>query len=256
MPDDATARFYDDLADEYEFILADWSAAVVAQGVTLERLLVGQGVPPPATVLDCTAGIGTQAIGLALRGYRVHGTDLSDGAVRRARREAVRYGVDVRFDVADVRTLEEVVSDTYDAVVAFDNSLAHLIGDADLDAATRQMALRARPGGVVAAGIRDYDALVAERPSTMPVRVHGDIPDRRASFQLWDWADDGGSYRLEQVVLGGRDGVWTGTGRVSTLRALRRDELSRSLSAAGLGDVRWHMPATTGHHQPLVTARR
>jgi tRNA/tmRNA/rRNA uracil-C5-methylase (TrmA/RlmC/RlmD family) len=37
-----------------------------------------------AAVLDCACGIGTQALGLALRGHRVVGTDVSARAVVRA----------------------------------------------------------------------------------------------------------------------------------------------------------------------------
>jgi SAM-dependent methyltransferase len=207
-------------------------------------------------VLDCTVGIGTQAIGLAAAGYRVRGTDLSPGAIRRAGREARRAGVDLPLQVADIRALRSVVHETFDAVVTFDNSLAHLIEDSDLDRAATEMAVLTRPGGVVAAGIRDYDALVVDRPSTTPLRTHDTSEERRASFQLWDWAEDGRTYRLEQVVLRGHGGAWTGTGRVSRLRALRRAELSRSLVGAGLEEVRWHLPPDSGYYQPVVTARR
>ncbi len=256
MPDDATARFYDELSDEYDLILADWAAGVRNQGETLERLLRDVGLPASGTVLDCTCGIGTQAIGLALRGLRVHGTDISPGAISRARREAEGFGVEVPFDVADIRTLDAVVHDRFDAVVTFDNSLAHLLDDVDLARAAAQMAARTRPGGLVVASVRDYDALIEERPTTTPVRVHGPVDDRRVSYQLWDWADDSRTYRLEQVILRGRAGAWAGTGRISTLRALRRADLDRAFHEARLEDVRWHVPAATGYYQPVVTAYR
>ena len=255
MTDPVTA-FYDDLADEYDLILEDWDAAVRRQAPQLAALLASMGLRPPATVLDCTCGIGTQAIGLAMEGFAVQGTDLSPGAVARARREATRYGVDVPFAVADVRALAEVVPGPFDAVLSFDNALAHLLDDGDLRRAVAAMVEATRPGGVVAASTRDYDVLAGERPTATPVRRHLGEGAERASFQLWDWADDGASYRMEQVVLRGADGSWEGSGTVTTLRALRRAELEAAFASAGLVDLRRHEPAEIGFHQPVLVGRR
>jgi hypothetical protein len=69
----ATTRdFYDSLADEYEGIFADWDASIRSQAEVIGRLL--GATPDP--VLDIAAGMGTQSIGLALRGHRVVARDL------------------------------------------------------------------------------------------------------------------------------------------------------------------------------------
>ena len=39
-------------------------------------------------------------------------------------------------------------------------------------------------------------------------------------------------------------------------RALRRREVEEVALQAGFGDIEWHFPEQTGHHQPLMTARR
>ncbi|MFD9728519.1 class I SAM-dependent methyltransferase, partial [Streptomyces sp. NPDC059072] len=70
MPETSVAHFYDELADDYHLIYSDWEASIRRQGDALDAL-VGQD---RAAVLDCSCGIGTQAIGLALRGHRVTGT--------------------------------------------------------------------------------------------------------------------------------------------------------------------------------------
>src|SRR3954447_13207509 len=74
--------FYDDFAADYHLAYGGkWDAAVERQGRALAELL-----PAGGRVLDCSCGIGTQAIGLALLGCRVVGTDPSQGAIERARR--------------------------------------------------------------------------------------------------------------------------------------------------------------------------
>ena len=90
--DDSVMQFYDQLAGAYHLIFADWRQAVRRQGGVLDGLRRRQLDGAPLSVLVCSCGIGTQTIGLAERGYRVHGTDISPAAVKRARQEAGRAG--------------------------------------------------------------------------------------------------------------------------------------------------------------------
>ena len=98
-------------------------------GLSGER---GQDLRPRGRVRGLGAAQGTQAIGLAQRGYSVQGTDLSPEAIERATHEAAAFGVTIPFAVADVRTLAEQVEGTFDAVLACDNALPHLLTDEDL----------------------------------------------------------------------------------------------------------------------------
>jgi hypothetical protein len=69
--------FYDGLAAEYHLVYGDhWDDAVARQGEVLDAL-IRDVHGDTADVLDCSCGIGTQAIGVALRGHRVHGADIS-----------------------------------------------------------------------------------------------------------------------------------------------------------------------------------
>src|SRR6478752_8340030 len=101
MPETSVAHFYDELADDYHLIYPDWNASIRRQGNALDAL-IGQD---RAAVLDCSCGIGTQAIGLAMRGHHVIGTDLSPRAAARAAREAARRSLSLRTAVADMRRL-------------------------------------------------------------------------------------------------------------------------------------------------------
>lgn len=81
---DLIKKFYDDFADDYHLIFEDWDASMKRQSNVLDRIFVNQFKQPrqELKVYDCSCGIGTQAIGLALLGYKVHATDLSHRAVR------------------------------------------------------------------------------------------------------------------------------------------------------------------------------
>jgi hypothetical protein len=43
---------------------------------------------------------------------------------------------------------------------------------------------------------------------------------------------------------------------VTQLRAWRRAELTLILNQAGLSDIQWHMPDSSGYYQPVVSARK
>lgn len=254
---ESVTGFYDALSPFYHDNMGwDWDAVMRQEGTILHRFLGARtGHRGPCALLDCACGIGTQAIGLALEGHRVHATDLSAVSVDCARREASRIGVDMTFGVADFRDLGASVAGAFDVVVACDNSIAHCLADEDLAAAMASMKSRLIPGGVLLLSIRDYAALVENRPRFNNQHVQDRSDGKRVVFQLWDWADDGRRYLMHQFLIR-QDGNGTETHHFeTTLRALQRDEVIAALGETGYRDIRWHPPEESGYYQPIVTAR-
>ena len=68
--------------------------------------------------------------------------------------------------MADLRAAHDHHRRTFDAVIACDNSLPHLLTDDDLLAALVQLRRATAPGGVCAISVRDYAALIA--PASWP----------------------------------------------------------------------------------------
>jgi SAM-dependent methyltransferase len=243
--------FYDELAGDYDALHADWPSSVRRQGEVLDALIRSELGDAPQRILDCSCGIGTQAIGLALLGHDVLATDLSPAAVERAGREATAMGARLTTGVADFTRLEEQVEGTFSCVLACDNAVAHLHADEDLARFAASMRAKLVPGGLAVISLRDYAPLVAERAGGHPVRVGpGTI-----SFQVWEWDAQGRTYELAQFTLRGDGEQWQTACRRTRLRALLRDELCTALVATGLDEVRWRTPEESGYYQPIVTAR-
>ena len=253
----SVTEFYDRLSFDYRHNMGyDWEAEMRWDGASLDRFLAKQlGGRGPYSVLDCSCGIGTQAIGLALQGHQVYATDLSPVSIDCARRESTALGVEITFGVADFRRLSETISDTFDVVLSCDNSFAHCLEDDDLAAALASIKTRLKPGGLLLLSIRDYDALVVDKPRFNSEHVQ-DRPDgRRIVFQVWDWASDGCSYRNRQFLIKETDGHYEIKHFETELRALLRDEVMTAVRGAGYEDARWHVPEASGYYQPIVTAR-
>ncbi len=251
-----TQQFYDKLSGDYHLIFADWKKSVKLQGVILDKLIRKNGFEPPAQLLDCSCGIGTQTIGLALQGYNVQGTDLSPKSIARAKKEAKCLGLSIKFRTADFRKLAQVVKDQFEIVVTCDNSLPHLLTDKDLALAIKNIYKVMKFHGLLIASIRDYDTLLKEKPTITQPTLFGKGEGRYFSFQEWIWNKNKPVYSLNHFIVKKQKNNWKTECRNAKYRAIKRTELTKFLKAEGLLSITWHMPEETGYYQPIVTAQK
>ncbi|MGA3136167.1 MAG: methyltransferase domain-containing protein [Terracidiphilus sp.] len=249
--------FYQELADFYHLIFEDWESAIARQAKILGNLLALENAGNPLKILDCSCGIGTQAIGLAAVGHQVVASDLSEAAVRRAQREARQRGLTVSFCVSDMTSLKEIAESGFDVVISMDNALPHLSTEQVVQAAAA-IRRKLKPNGLFMASIRDYDALIVERPTIQKPAFFGAPGNRRIVHQVWDWTQNTGKdagYVLHLYITIESEHGWKAHHFVSEYRCLLRDELSAALNEAGFADIRWIMPPESGFYIPVVVAR-
>jgi 2-polyprenyl-3-methyl-5-hydroxy-6-metoxy-1,4-benzoquinol methylase len=250
----ATEGFYDALAEHYHLIFDDWDQSIERQADVLNALLAAQLRAGPLKILDCACGIGTQALGFASRGHRVVASDLSSPAVARAMREAKKRELNIEFCVSNMTSLAEIEGCDFDVVAALDNALPHLSAE-HVAAAARAMASKLKPDGMLLASIRDYDALINERPTMQEPAFYGLEGARRIVHQVWDWIGQD-RYTVHLYITRQTNEGWQAHHFVSEYRCPLRDELSRALENAGLCEVQWLMPNESGFYQPIVLARK
>lgn len=255
MPGESpVARFYDQLAADYHLVYPDWDASMARQGEALDAVIRAELGPGPTTVLDCSCGIGTQAIALGLRGHRVTGTDISVEAVTRAVREAALRGVQLSAAAADMRHLP-FADERFDVVVSADNSLPHLLGAQDVLAALSEMRRVLRRHGLLVVSTRPYDEIREARPTSTPPQLSTSTHGRTITFQLWNWHDDGEHYDLEHFQLVPEGPSWSVRTRRATYWALTRRQLTDFALEAGFTEPEWKTSDSTGFFQPLLIAR-
>ncbi|MFE3410014.1 class I SAM-dependent methyltransferase [Streptomyces mirabilis] len=255
MSEYSVRNFYDELAHDYHLMFRDWDASMAYQAEVLGGLVrksLGEG---PHTVLDCSCGIGTQAIGLALAGHQVVGSDLSPVAAARAAAEAAARGSRVPVAAADMRQLP-FRETTFDVVLCADNSLPHLLSGQDLRAALLGMRRVLRDDGLLMITVRAYDETRQTRPTASPPQVSETRDGQVITFQLWHWHEDGERYDLEHFQLIPAENTWHVRVRRSTSWALTSQQLTEFVTEAGFINIIWHSPASSGYYQPVLTARR
>jgi glycine/sarcosine N-methyltransferase len=249
-----TAQSYDALANQYHLIFEDWEASIKRQATVLSSIFKQNcRLTSTAQILDCACGIGTQTLGLAKLGFRVHGCDFSSKAVERARLEASRKSLDIQFSVANMLDLSSLGGSHFDAVICMDNSLPHLESIEQIVRAAEQIRARLKPGGFFMASTRDYDRLIRERPTVDGPFFYTDGGHRRIVFQVWDWLD-GRRYAFHLYITRRLEQGWQTFHMSAIYRAVLRNELLAALSHAQFKNARWLFPAETGFYQPILLA--
>lgn len=250
---DITQTFYDTMASQYDKLFSDWTATTHEQAVILDRIFCNNSFDRSSSVLDCACGIGTQAIGLAALGYDVTASEISNAELEEAVKRAAENKVSIRFEHADFCALSDTFSETFDIIICMDNALPHMLSHDALASAIASITDRMKKGGIFVASIRDYDALLMEKPPYSPPYIHKTSNGQRVSFQTWTW--EGDHYKLIQYIIDDGE-VLQASKFECEYRATRRAEITDLLLASGCSEVNWLFPEETGFYQPIVVAKK
>jgi SAM-dependent methyltransferase len=179
--------FYDRLASLYHLIYPSWDEAIDRQSDQIHAIIAERWGADAKSFLDVSCGIGTQSMGLANRGFRATGSDLSAPAIARAKDEAVRRSLVIDFSVCDMRAAFEHHKRQFDVVISADNSVTHLLTDDDLLLALKQIHACTQPGGGCLLTVRDYDREARGTGLVKPYGVREEAGRRYVIFQVWDF---------------------------------------------------------------------
>ena len=117
--------------------------------------LQANGVAAGDELIDAGCGTGAHALALARRGYRVIGVDRSPELLREAKAKGRRTGADLRFAEGDLLTWRPPRH--CDAVLCR-GVLNDITEDAKREAVLPSLAAMLRPGGLLMADVRDWEA--------------------------------------------------------------------------------------------------
>jgi glycine/sarcosine N-methyltransferase len=243
---------YDRIARYYRLLYADWEQSAARQSTAIGTLLAKHGVAPGASVLDCSCGIGTQALGLASLGYLMECSDPSGREVAELKREARRRQLALSARVCGFADLQRVFNAKFAAVISCDNSIPHILTPEGLREAARQMYGLLENNGVILISTRDYDSILLEKPASTGIVRHDTRHGVRTTFQLWTWDANVPVYDFELFLLLRKGRRWKTVSLSGRYRAYARAELTDAFQGAGFSRSEWLMPEETGYFQPVM----
>ena len=246
-------KFYDSLAKHYDKLFLDWEEESRGQALIIQKLFNECGYNKSSKILDCACGIGTQAIGLAKLGYNITASDFSERELEEANRRAGRAKVDIPFKNADFCELTKTFDEKFDIVIAIDNALPHMLTKDDLALAVKSIVCQIKYDGIFIGSIRDYDAILKDKPTYSPPYIHKTKFGQRVAFQTWDWRGD--IYKFTQYIIEDEQSL-----RVNKFeceyRAIRREELTELFYSCGCKEVCWKFSEETAFYQPIIIAKK
>lgn len=248
-----TVSFYNELAKYYHLIYPDWEASILNQAGALSAVLERYKIGKSAKILDAACGIGTQVLGLAQLGYDITASDISEDALEQADRYAAERKLEINFQQADMRQVDEVFSMSFDVVIACDNAVPHLLSDQDILAAFKSFHKVLGPDGITMISVRDY-----ARMELSGIQVHPRQGHEYGSslIYLWDvWEFEGDQYSITIYLI--QDDI----GKPPIIQAIRGgkyypvtiDRITSLFHEAGFIEVDLLREA---YFQPLIVAQK
>ncbi len=249
--DYSSVDYYDYFAEKYHIMVKDWSESIATQGKTLSKLFNKYAKRVVKKVLDCTCGIGTQAISLANEGFIVTGSDISKNELAVAQKEAHKQKLNIKFLYADCRYLENSIADRFDAIVSIDSALPHLMTKENFVLAFNSIYNTLYDGGVFISSYRDYEELLKIKPNmAYPVRFRMENDIKYTILRRWEWEENiifSKQYVIEETLSDTKLYVndykqW----------AITKKELLDITKQTSFSEAYWLVPEESGFSQPLL----
>jgi len=248
----STSDFYDAMTPFYHLIYPNWEESISRQAALLGTIIHDYWGEAVHTILDVSCGIGTQSLGLAQLGYQLTASDLSAASISRAKAEAQKRHLAIRFSVADMRQAFRHHAQPFDLVISCDNAVPHLLSDDDIRQALQQFYQCIRPGGGSLISVRPYEQETRTGVEVLPYGVRDDQGARYLVFQVREW--HGSHYDIAMYFVEDRGGTAC-TAQVTRGQyyAVPIDRLLTLMREAGFVDVQC---LDDRYVQPLLMGRK
>ncbi|MBX9977737.1 MAG: class I SAM-dependent methyltransferase [Alphaproteobacteria bacterium] len=146
--------WYNGASNHYDLLHEETDISKITNA-TIEKILKQYGVK---TVLDLTCGTGSQVFYLAKMGYRVTGSDISQGMLSIAEDKARAFNgvAPIKLLLGDMRTIKV---GTFNAAITIFNAIGHLT-KAGFEKAMRNISGNLREGGLYVFDIFNLNYLI------------------------------------------------------------------------------------------------
>ncbi len=246
-----TNDYYNYFANIYNIILPDWEADIQTEGKIIKKILAKYTTIPIVSILDCMCGIGIQTMSLALEGFQVYGSDISHKEILFAKKEASRRGLDIEYQIADCKNLSETFSQKFDAIIAMDNAMPHLLSEKNFVAALKSIYNQLNDNGVFLASFRNYDEILKTKPiSAYPPRRKYTSTATYTILKMWNWENDictSDQYVIEDTKNDHR--IYYNTYKQW---AITKEALFAICKKIPFRQIYWLLESETNYYQPIV----
>jgi glycine/sarcosine N-methyltransferase len=138
-------------------------------------------------------------------------------------------------------------------VMSCANSLPHLLTDEELQLTAENIYFKTKKNGMFIGGIRDYDVLLNNKPSSTPLIIKYKDNQQLISFRVLKRKTNN-CYLISQFFIKKKGDEFITTEASTEVRAYRKEEVKKIFESVGFKDVKWLFPEETGYSQPILIA--
>lgn len=146
-------KFYNEVSGFYEKMI-DFEKNLDLRTKAYKKIF-----PEKGKVVDIGCGIGLDSIALAMNGHNVTSFDISPSMIEEAKRNAVKFSVNIKTQVNSFETITKSFDNKFSFVVSVGNTIAHLKSN-ELKSAIKRIYKLLVPGGKVFLHILNYERII------------------------------------------------------------------------------------------------
>lgn len=200
--------FYTDLASDYHWLFSDNIMGSSPNfGVTspgnqplLEDVL--STLAPGASILDCSCGIGADAIALRNRGFTVTASDASLNMIAATQERVAQYTTGIDVTQSQWEELPSKVAGPFDLIICLGNSIVHAENRLQMIRAMQGMRKVLHPEGRLVVDSRNWELLYRSKPRVVPAqRVIERSGQRCWSLYIWSIPDSFSNPCRAEIIL-------------------------------------------------------
>ncbi|WP_432663428.1 class I SAM-dependent methyltransferase [Wukongibacter baidiensis] len=194
---------------------------------------IGKRIKGKQDVLDLAAGTGNYSIALAKEGYNVSAVDLDEEMIKKIAAKNKKEGTDVEPYVLDMKKIDVLGDNKFDAVVCIGNSLVHLDNKEEIKDLLNKMYGLLRKDGVVILQIVNYDRVLKYDVKELPLI---DRPESGVRFvRNYELEDGKVLFKTELIINNERS-----YDNCIKLYPLQSQDFVELLKEAGFRDIKLH----------------
>jgi glycine/sarcosine N-methyltransferase len=247
---------WDTFSADYDRFV-DWEGRLAREMPFLEGVLRESRAQ---RVLDVACGTGHHAIALAVQGFEVVGSDVSEGMVNEARRNAKARDAAATFVRSGLGELRGAAKGPMDSVLCLGNSLPSMLSEAALRDALADISAVLGPDGTLIIQNLNYDRLWPRRERFMPLQTYRQGEEEWLFFRFVDFHQE--TLTFNMVILHRHGEMWDYAAEATELRPIFSEELKRLLKQTGFADVHFYGDYDQNPYRPdtsgdlIVVARK
>jgi len=189
--------YYTDLASDYEWLFQDdvigaegkFGATSPGNVAFLEAAL--GSLSPGAKILDCSCGIGADAMALVGRGFAVTASDASSSMVAEAPRRSKQFGIELPVLQTRWQDLPKQIPGPFDLVLCLGNAIVHSGSKSNMIENLRSIKQVLGPKGILIIDSRNWELLYSSRPRIVTASHAIERRGMRClSLYIWTIPDD------------------------------------------------------------------